>query len=164
MTGSSHPPTPREIRAELEELVVGDLYGPAGGDEHERFPTYERVTDRYILGRLAPNGALIDPNDQDRFAESGVHDTVSMADADTDGDAEPEAPSAASMFCNAHGFTVCGVLVRVPDQVKRLVGHFRSLMSPEGPSDAPEGPRQPCGRPQPGSPTISMALFHASVS
>ncbi|MGW8439254.1 hypothetical protein ACWGKS_29285 [Nocardiopsis sp. NPDC055879] len=59
------PPTPREIRAELAELVVGDLYGPAGGDEHERFPTYERVTDRYILGRLAPNGALIDPNDQE---------------------------------------------------------------------------------------------------
>ncbi|MFJ6021593.1 DISARM system helicase DrmA [Nocardiopsis alba] len=100
------PPKPREIRAELEELVVGDLYGPVGGDEHEQFPTSERVTDRYILGRLAPNGALIDPDDQDRLAESGVHDSVSIADADS-GDTEPEAPSVPSMFCNAHGFTVC---------------------------------------------------------
>src|SRR5699024_460794 len=35
-----------------------------------------------------------------------------------------------------------GVLVRDPVQVKRLVGHFRSLMGPDGPSNAPD-PRIP---------------------
>ncbi|MFD6949486.1 hypothetical protein A6A08_05120 [Nocardiopsis sp. TSRI0078] len=125
------PPTPREIRAELEELVVGDLYGPVGGDEHEQLSTTERVTDRYILGRLAPNGALVAPDDPDRFAESGVHESVSMADADT-GDTEPEVPSVPSMFCNTHGFTVC-----VEPGTTGLLAHaswavYRSVATPEG--------------------------------
>ena len=100
------PPTPREIRAELERLVVADLYGPAGGDPEEGVPTRERVTDRYILGRLAPNGTVIDPDGQDALAESGVGDSMSIADADS-GDTEPDAPSVPSLSCSAHGFTVC---------------------------------------------------------
>ncbi|WP_370011867.1 DISARM system helicase DrmA [Nocardiopsis sp. LDBS0036] len=126
------PPTPREIRAELEELVVGDLYGPVGGDEHEQFPTTERVTDRYILGRLAPNGALVDPDDQDRLAESGVHDSVSFADADTDGDTEPEAPSVPSMFCNAHGFTVCVEPGTTELLARASWAVYRTVANPEG--------------------------------
>ena len=43
------------IRDELAELVVNDLHGPAGGPEEVLF---DRPTDWYVLGRLAPNGAL----------------------------------------------------------------------------------------------------------
>ncbi|WP_017591341.1 DISARM system helicase DrmA [Nocardiopsis potens] len=101
------PPAPREIRDELERLVVQDLYGPVGGDEHERV-SGERVTDRYILGRLAPNGALTRPDEQDGFAEAGLEDSAGIADAEPgDSVAEPEAPAVPTMYCNAYGFTVC---------------------------------------------------------
>lgn len=100
------PPTARQIRAELERLVVEDLYGPADGDEHEELPSGERPVDRYILGRLAPNGALIQPEEQDGLADSGVFDS-DEPDVDDTGSTDPDAPAAPSMFCSAHGFTVC---------------------------------------------------------
>src|SRR5690625_1103352 len=104
------PPTPRRIRAELEGLVVGDLYGPTDGDPFEGLPSSERPGDRYILGRLAPNGALIRPEEQDGMAEASLSDSSFAADPVAEGEngaAEPEAPAAPSMFCSAHGFTVC---------------------------------------------------------
>ncbi|RCV58157.1 DISARM system helicase DrmA [Marinitenerispora sediminis] len=98
------PPSERAVRAELEELVIADLYGPIGGDEHEEF-SGERPTDRYILGRLAPNGAVVRPDDQDSYAESGV-DHLSNPGVDPDpADTEPEAPAVPSLSCSAHGFT-----------------------------------------------------------
>jgi hypothetical protein len=46
-------PNPAEMRKELENLIVGDLLGPAGG-ENEVLPGKNRVRDRYIAGMLAP--------------------------------------------------------------------------------------------------------------
>ncbi|GAA3726579.1 DISARM system helicase DrmA [Salinactinospora qingdaonensis] len=97
-------PSAREIRAELEELVVADLYGPIGGDEHEEF-SGERPTDRYILGRLAPNGAVFHPEEQDNLAEVGLNSGDEVALDPDDDDPEPEAPATPSMSCSAHGFT-----------------------------------------------------------
>ena len=46
------PPSPTRLRALLEEMVVKDLLGPAGGPEEE---LVERsVRDRYLVGVLAP--------------------------------------------------------------------------------------------------------------
>ena len=90
-----HTPSPRDIRAELEELVLRDLHGPIGGDEHEEFPTSERVTDRYILGRLAPNGAVIEPDEQDTLAESGTRDSATESETDS-ADAGADAPATTS--------------------------------------------------------------------
>ena len=50
-------PDERFIRDELQRLVLADLHGPLGGPEEE-FPTEENPLDRYILGRLAPNGVI----------------------------------------------------------------------------------------------------------
>src|SRR5258708_3367874 len=45
-------PSPVELRALLEEMVVGDLLGPAGGESEEL--TERNVRDRYLVGVLAP--------------------------------------------------------------------------------------------------------------
>ena len=46
------PPTAVRLREELTKLVVADLLGPKGGDEEE--VDESRVSDRYVLGMLAP--------------------------------------------------------------------------------------------------------------
>src|SRR5215510_11737558 len=48
-------PSPVRLRAMLEEMVVNDLLGPAGGPEEEL--TERNVRDRYLVGVLAPRPA-----------------------------------------------------------------------------------------------------------
>ncbi|GAA1106422.1 DISARM system helicase DrmA [Nocardiopsis metallicus] len=124
-------PTPREIRAELEDLVIRDLHGPIGGDEHEEFPTSERVTDRYILGRLAPNGAVIEPGELDTLAESGIEDSAGIGEADS-ADPGADVPAAASMFCSAHGFTVCVEPDTTELHARASWAHYEKVNAPEG--------------------------------
>ena len=126
-----HTPSPRDIRAELEELVLRDLHGPIGGDEHEEFPTSERVTDRYILGRLAPNGAVIEPDEQDTLAESGTRDSAAESEADS-ADAGADAPATTSMFCSAHGFTVCVEPDTTELHAHAAWAHYEKVKAPEG--------------------------------
>ncbi|MEO3778166.1 DISARM system helicase DrmA [Micromonospora sp. B11E3] len=91
-------PDERAIRDELQRLVLDDLLGPLGGPAEE-FPTKrENPLDRYILGRLAPNGESIDPSDQDTVTDATASDPV-------EGGAEPSAPSAPSLAPSALGFT-----------------------------------------------------------
>ena len=51
-TGSTSP-SPHQLRAELEAMVLGDLLGPAGGEDEEL--TERTVRDRYLVGVLAPS-------------------------------------------------------------------------------------------------------------
>ncbi|MEU3454274.1 hypothetical protein ABZ671_11810 [Micromonospora sp. NPDC006766] len=90
-------PDERVIRDELQRLVLADLHGPLGGPAEE-FPTRENPLDRYILGRLAPNGESIDPATQDAGADATVSDPM-------EGSAEPSAPSVPSLAPSALGFT-----------------------------------------------------------
>ena len=89
-------PTAATIRDELERLVIADLYGPLGGPEEEFGG--EQPTDRYLLGRLAPSGTMIEPDVQDE-------------DAPTDGadlgedQPEPIAPNITSLSPSAAGCT-----------------------------------------------------------
>ena len=46
-------PNANELRAELEAMVLGDLLGPAGGENEEL--TERTARDRYIVGVLAPS-------------------------------------------------------------------------------------------------------------
>ena len=89
-------PREREIRDELQRLVLADLHGPLGGDDEEF--TGENPIDRYPLGRLAPRGEVLEPDDQDELA---------AADAGAAGEADPEpsAPSVPSLNPSAVGFT-----------------------------------------------------------
>lgn len=63
-------PSPRAIRAELEEIVIRDLLGPAGGPTEE---VDERsVRDRYLVVLLAPRGQMLRPEQNDELATAGV--------------------------------------------------------------------------------------------
>jgi hypothetical protein len=55
-------PSPAAIRAELEQLVIRDLLGPAGGPEED---VTESVRDRYLVGMLAPLRQQVTPELQD---------------------------------------------------------------------------------------------------
>lgn len=46
-------PSPHQLRAELEAMVLGDLLGPAEGPNEEI--TERTVRDRYLVGVLAPS-------------------------------------------------------------------------------------------------------------
>ncbi|HEU0089926.1 MAG TPA: hypothetical protein VFQ77_20135 [Pseudonocardiaceae bacterium] len=81
-------PEEREIRDELQRLVLADLNGPFGGDDEEF--SGENPIDRYPLGRLAPRGEVLQPDDQDELAAA---DTGEASEADP----EPSAPNVPSL-------------------------------------------------------------------
>ena len=89
-------PTAAAIRDELHGLVFADLHGPLGG-ETEEFGN-ERPTDRYVVGRLAPNGTVIEPDTQDETADADG------ADLGED-PPEPSAPNIVSLAPSALGCT-----------------------------------------------------------
>ena len=90
-------PTAAVIRDELHQLVLADLLGPLGG-EFEEFGN-ERPTDRYILGRLAPEGTVIEPDTQDETADT---DNADLGEEQP----EPSAPNIVSLAPSALGCTV----------------------------------------------------------
>jgi hypothetical protein len=110
-------PTPVQIRAEFEQLIVDDLYGPAGGDEEQLADL--RPSERYLVGMLAPKGTLAaDPERQD---DARVEQT--------DGEeALPDAPAApAALFPASKGLSFA-----VPREADGLVvtatwGHYSRL-------------------------------------
>ncbi|MEV6981663.1 DISARM system helicase DrmA [Sphaerisporangium sp. NPDC051017] len=88
-------PDAAAIRDELQRLVLDDLHGPHG-DEPEEFD--EDPVDRYLLGRLAPTGTPVAPEELDDLAGSESIDSG-------EGDPEPSAPNVPSMAPSALGFT-----------------------------------------------------------
>lgn len=94
------PPTPADLRGELEQLVVGDLLGPAEG-EHERLDArqFRRMRDRYLLGRLAPRHTQgLDPERND---DEGVDGDDGVEDAS----GERDGARGATMFPSAFGLS-----------------------------------------------------------
>ena len=83
---------PAEIREEIEHLALAHLHGPEGG-ESEELPGNARVNDYYLIGMLAPQGAVA-PKEQG--------DSVSD-DSEEGEDDEPGAGPA--MFPASMGFT-----------------------------------------------------------
>ena len=99
-TEAAAPPAPAELRAELEQLVVGDLLGPAEGeDERLDARQFRRMRDRYLLGRLAPRDTRgLDPERNDDDGVDG-DDGVEDASGDRDG------ARGATMFPSAFGLS-----------------------------------------------------------
>ncbi|MEV6866427.1 DISARM system helicase DrmA [Streptosporangium subroseum] len=112
-------PDEARIRGELEKLVIHDLHGPFG-DEEEEFR--ERPTDRYIVGRLAPDGELIEPDLMDDAADTDG------ADVGED-EAEPSALTTASLMPSALG---CTVFVAGDTAELRVTGHWARYKRVEG--------------------------------
>ena len=70
---------PTDLRAELEDLVVKDLLGPAGGPEEE--VDEPRVSDRYLVGTLSPKRTVVRAAESDTLASDGAG-TVEDGNAD----------------------------------------------------------------------------------
>jgi hypothetical protein len=94
-------PSPVQLRAELEELVVKELLGPAGGPNEEVNET--RVSDRYLVGILAPRRAIVRASEVDTLASDGA---ATVEDGNSDDLALPMdslAPAAIGLTCTVRG-------------------------------------------------------------
>jgi len=89
-------PSPSEIRQELQDLVLKDLLGPARGAEEE--VPEDRVTNRYVLGLLAPKKEQMRQDADDGLAIAGT-------DAAEEGSAETDATVGRSMFPSSLGLS-----------------------------------------------------------
>lgn len=89
-------PAPRQLRAELEDLVAKELLGPRGGPEEEVAESH--LQDRYLVGMLAPKNRLIRASEMDSLAEDGEG---SVEDGATDDSALP----ADSLYPSSIGLT-----------------------------------------------------------
>ena len=72
--------SPWDIREEFQRLVVGDIHGPAFG-ENETLPS-DPVRDRYLVGMLAPREVRVDPAQVD---DAGNVDDESKGEIAGDG-------------------------------------------------------------------------------
>lgn len=108
-------PSDMQLRAKLEEMVINDLLGPAGGPSEE---VYERnVRDRYLVGILAPrsqaDAAVSTPAaarpDEDEEDTPSIPDELSEGGADTpdDGTADTDVPVAVAHYPSSFGMTFC---------------------------------------------------------
>ncbi len=95
------PPSASAIRDELERTVAADLLGPAGGPEEE--VAERRVSERYLVGMLAPRRIVLAPEEFDEFAVAGEG-------TPEEGTAEASVPQAPTMFPSSFGmsFSVSG--------------------------------------------------------
>ena len=89
MSNQLQAPSRSAIRAELEQLVLGDLHGPAGGPEEEL--NEASVSERYLTGMLAPRRK---PVGMELFDELAVAGRGSAEDGKADitatgGDVDP---------------------------------------------------------------------------
>ncbi|MBD2465509.1 helicase [Oscillatoria sp. FACHB-1407] len=117
------PPSYYKIRAELEQAVLADLLGPAGGEYEE--VDEARVSDRYLVGLLAPlhrRNRPDQPDDQleqtDELAaaktgtvEEGTEQLDDLAIGGTgtidDGATETTNPAIETMFPSSLGMSFC---------------------------------------------------------
>ncbi len=91
-------PSPVNVRAQLEEIVLRDLLGPAGGPAEEI--TEQSVRDRYLVGMLAPSEQNLSPEEFDELAEGGTGSAE-------EGKADYTGPTARTMFPSSFGMTFC---------------------------------------------------------
>jgi hypothetical protein len=104
-------PSPRQLRASLEEMVVGDLLGPAGGPDEEL--TERNVRDRYLVGVLAPRPqaqpASAKPEEEEDEETPLLPDELSEGGADTpdDGATDKDVPVVQGYLPSSFGLTFC---------------------------------------------------------
>ena len=92
-------PSPVELRRELEQLIVADLLGPAGGENESLTDPRERVSARYLVGMLAPRGTVaIEPGRNDG---AGVDGQDTAAESATGADLAAQS----ALFPSAFGLT-----------------------------------------------------------
>src|SRR3954466_11584196 len=110
-SGNNSPP-PHQLRFELEAMVMGDLLGPAGGEDEEL--TERTVRDRYLVGVLAPSrsgaSAARPPAEDDEDEDTPlIPDELSEGGSDTadDGTTDAAIPVAKAHLPSSFGLTFC---------------------------------------------------------
>lgn len=119
MSDTLEIPSPLQLRTDLLDMVRRDLLGPANGPEEE---LTERVSERYIIGLVAPRGQSILPDEQDDSATGGD-------DEDQDGRADTPALQTVSMLPSSIGLTVTVDGDADAIQVVARWGHYRRVPS-----------------------------------
>src|SRR4051794_2558368 len=103
-------PSAGQLRALLEEMVVGDLLGPAGGPDEEL--TERNVRHRYLVGVLAPRSqpqpVPAKPEEDDEETPL-LPDELSEGGADTpdDGTTDKDVPIVQAHLPSSFGLTFC---------------------------------------------------------
>jgi hypothetical protein len=144
-------PSQVQIRDELQRLIVADLLGPAGGEDEE--VAEDRVSERYLVGMLAPQRLTTDPATSDALGVAG--------DAPTEeGEADTDAPATPTLLPSAMGLTGC-----VSGEIDQLVvtaswGRYERVERPVDDGGKPQRVwrRQPCGG------TVTIALVEGDLS
>jgi hypothetical protein len=124
-----------QLRAKLEEMVLNDLLGPAGGPEEEI--AERNVRDRYLVGVLAPRvqaGGSVGPaNVPESEGEEGeeedtpsIPDELAEAGDDTsdDGSADKDVPVDRAFFPSSIGMTFCVDLAAEAIKVEGSWGEY----------------------------------------
>lgn len=112
MNANAAIPSQHQLRADLEAMVLGDILGPAGGEEEEL--TERNVRDRYLVGVLAPSrsaGAATKPAaDQEEEDDIPViPDELSEGGSDTadDGKTDADTPITIAHLPSSIGVSFC---------------------------------------------------------
>ncbi|MGH9837855.1 MAG: DISARM system helicase DrmA [Blastocatellia bacterium] len=113
-------PSPARIRAELEELVLADLLGPADGEAEEI--TEQSVRDRYLVGMLAPARQNLSPEEFDELPQGG-------AGGVEEGAAEYTGPVGRTMFPSSFGMTFCLAVEAEAIEITARWGHYAKTAS-----------------------------------
>ncbi len=85
------------LRDELQQMVLRDLLGPAGGEDEELDEA--RVHERYLVGMLAPNKVQTVPEELDDLAQAD--------ESGDDGPADADAKQTASLSPSSIGMSFC---------------------------------------------------------
>jgi hypothetical protein len=132
-------PPPVKMREELEQLVLNDLLGPAGGPEEE--VDERNITDRYLIGMLAPQRRRIGPDTPEEREEDAPpgrrrvvapeeQDDLAVAGVDSaeEGTTESEAQSA-TFYPSSFGMSFCVDGEAAALRVRASWGRYRRVAS-----------------------------------
>jgi hypothetical protein len=158
-------PVPMQIRAELQEMVVKDLLGPAESAEEEL--DERSVRDRYLVGVLAPRRQAAQPkpsaDEQDDEFPPVLLDELEEngPEGEEDGPQEFSAPLPKATFPSSFGMTFC-----VSGEVKSIQatarwGQYLKVESEHLVNEKSGNPKRVWKRhPRGGSKTITLKVGH----
>src|SRR5579872_6163208 len=91
-------PLAHALRDPLTEMVIRDLFGPAGGPDEELDRREDHVYQRYLVGMLAPKACEVPAQQMDELATDEDEDTE-------DGGSETGVPAGSTYFPSSMGIS-----------------------------------------------------------
>jgi hypothetical protein len=90
--------TPSELRAELTDMVIRDLLGPAGGPDEELNQYEDHAYQRYLVGMLAPKDKEVEAEELDELATGD-------GEEGEEGNVEAGVPAGSTYFPSSMGLS-----------------------------------------------------------